>query len=176
MSIEQSGPTSATLGKRIRYLRTQANLTQDDLAGQLNITRQALSNWERDINLPYLDLLEKICTIFGVHMDDLIRGAMNMELNMEINTPQSAIDNDTMKNDIPKTKFIFNKYDLAIGLFYSIGIVLAIGVFFVGGLWSMSSSSAWEISWATFLFAGICVGLAFGLLAHAIITLIRKDR
>ena len=88
MTSEPKTLPALTLGKRIRFLRTQAQLTQDDLAGKLNITRQALSNWERDINLPDLDLLEKICTIFGVHMDELMRGAMNMELNMEMNVPQ----------------------------------------------------------------------------------------
>ena len=46
MTSEPKTLPALTLGKRIRFLRTQAQLTQDDLAGKLNITRQALSNWE----------------------------------------------------------------------------------------------------------------------------------
>lgn len=176
MTNKQSSPSTATLGKRIRLLRTQAQLTQDDLAGQLNVTRQALSNWERDVNLPDLDLLEKICTIFGVHMDELIRGVMNMEMNMEMNLPQENYNQASSNNTAPKKRFSFNKYDLAIGLFYLIGAVLGAGIFFVGGFLSMASSDAWDIGWAAFMFAGISAGLAFGLLAHAIITLTRKDR
>lgn len=166
MISEDNSLPAATLGKRIRFLRTRAQLTQDDLAGQLNVTRQALSNWERDINLPDLDLLEKICTIFGVHMDELIRGAMNMELNTETNAPQECAINTAGPG-----KFLFNKYDLAIGLFYAIGVVLGIGIFFVAGLITMT-----PYSWGAALFAGGCAALVFGLTAHAIITLTRKDR
>ncbi|MFC2717579.1 MAG: ATP-binding cassette domain-containing protein, partial [Veillonella parvula] len=38
-----------TTGKQIRHLRTQSGMTQEELAGELNVTRQALSNWERDV-------------------------------------------------------------------------------------------------------------------------------
>ena len=39
--------TDITTGKQIRHLRTQSGMTQEELAGKLNVTRQALSNWER---------------------------------------------------------------------------------------------------------------------------------
>ena len=35
--------TDITTGKQIRYLRTQSGMTQEELAGELNVTRQALS-------------------------------------------------------------------------------------------------------------------------------------
>ena len=41
--------TNITTGKQIRHLRTQLGMTQEELAGELNVTRQALSNWERDV-------------------------------------------------------------------------------------------------------------------------------
>ena len=34
-------------------------MTQEELAGELNVTRQALSNWERDVNEPDLNMLKK---------------------------------------------------------------------------------------------------------------------
>ena len=46
--------TDITTGKQIRHLRTQSGMTQEELAGKLNVTRQALSNWERDVNEPDL--------------------------------------------------------------------------------------------------------------------------
>ena len=46
---------------------------QEELAGKLNVTRQALSNWERDVNEPDLNTLKKICFLFGVHMDDFAK-------------------------------------------------------------------------------------------------------
>ena len=42
-----------------------------------------------------------------------------------------------------KTKRPFNKYDIAIGLFYAVGIFIGIGIFFVGGLMTMSGTG-WE--------------------------------
>ena len=46
--------TNITTGKQIRHLRTQLGMTQEELAGELNVTRQALSNWEREVSLDYL--------------------------------------------------------------------------------------------------------------------------
>ena len=65
--------TDITSGKQIRHLRTQSGMTQEELAGKLNVTRQALSNWERDVNEPDLNTLKKICFLFGVHMDDFAK-------------------------------------------------------------------------------------------------------
>lgn len=58
--------TNITTGKQIRHLRTQLGMTQEELAGELNVTRQALSNWERDVNEPDLNMLKKICFLFGL--------------------------------------------------------------------------------------------------------------
>ena len=76
-----------------------------------------------------------------------------------------------METNMKKTKRQFNKYDLAIGLFYVAGIFLGIGIFFVGGFATMSS-----VGWGASLFGGCCFSLVFGLLSHAIITLKRDDK
>ena len=60
--------TDITTGKQIRHLRTQSGMTQEELAGKLNVTRQALSNWERDVNEPDLNTLKKICFLFDVNI------------------------------------------------------------------------------------------------------------
>ncbi len=77
MNQEQTNITTGKqirhLGKQIRHLRTQLGMTQEELAGELNVTRQALSNWERDVNEPDLNMLKKICFLFGVNMDDFAK-------------------------------------------------------------------------------------------------------
>ena len=70
-----------------------------------------------------------------------------------------------------KEKRQFNKYDMAIGLFYGVGIFLGIGIFFVGGFMTMSGAG-----WGASLFGGGCFSLVFGLLCHAVITLKRNDK
>lgn len=71
--------TNITTGKQIRHLRTQLGMTQEELAGELNVTRQALSNWERDVNEPDLNMLKKICFLFGVNMDDFAKEVITKE-------------------------------------------------------------------------------------------------
>lgn len=59
--------TDITTGKQIRHLRTQSGMTQEELAGELNVTRQALSNWERDVNEPDLNTLKKFVFFWSPH-------------------------------------------------------------------------------------------------------------
>lgn len=59
--------TNITTGKQIRHLRTQLGMTQEELAGELNVTRQALSNWERDVNEPDLNMLKKFAFFWSQH-------------------------------------------------------------------------------------------------------------
>ena len=63
-----------TLGKRICDLRTARNLSQGDLAEALDVSRQSVSKWETDTSVPDLDKLVKLCGLFEVSMDELVRG------------------------------------------------------------------------------------------------------
>ena len=63
-----------TLGENIVRLRTQRNWSQGDLAGALDISRQSVSKWETDASIPELDKLLKLSELFGVTLDELVRG------------------------------------------------------------------------------------------------------
>ena len=63
-----------TLGKNIVRLRTQKNWSQGDLADALEISRQSVSKWETDVSIPELDNLLKLSALFGVTLDELVRG------------------------------------------------------------------------------------------------------
>ena len=52
-------------GKQIKQIRTKEGLTQEQMAQKLNVTRQAISNWENDKNLPDLELLIQIAQVFS---------------------------------------------------------------------------------------------------------------
>ncbi len=60
-------------GQNIAALRKGKNLSQTALAEQLNISPQAVSKWERGINLPDLDLLLELSMLFHVSIDSLIK-------------------------------------------------------------------------------------------------------
>ena len=89
--------TDITTGKQIRHLRTQLGMTQEELAGELNVTRQALSNWERDVNEPDLNMLKKICFLFGVNMDDFAKEVITkMEIfKSQFYNADGKLDNGT---------------------------------------------------------------------------------
>ena len=62
------------IGDNIYKLRTQKNLSQGDLADALGVSRQSISKWETNGSIPELDKLVKLCDLFGVSMDELVRG------------------------------------------------------------------------------------------------------
>lgn len=157
MDNKQNKVQKSSVGEKIRFHRKKSDMTQDELAKKLNVTRQALSNWERDINTPDINTLQKLSYIFGIQMDDLVMEVMKM------NTVENNVEDTGKKN--------FNKYDMAIGLFYAVALFLGVGIFFTVGFILMT-----PIGWAASLFAGGCTFLVLGLLAHAIITLKRNDK
>ena len=63
-----------TLGENIVRLRTQRNWSQGDLADALDISRQSVSKWETDVSVPELEKLLKLSELFGVTLDELVRG------------------------------------------------------------------------------------------------------
>lgn len=60
------------IGEKIRTLRTEANMTQDELAAKLLVTRTAISKWETGKGWPGVDSLKLIANEFGVSIDSLV--------------------------------------------------------------------------------------------------------
>lgn len=63
-----------TLGERIYQYRTERGLSQLEVAEQLDVSRQSVSKWETDGAVPDLDKLVKLSGLFGVTMDELVKG------------------------------------------------------------------------------------------------------
>lgn len=59
------------IGKKIAYYRKKMDITQEELAEQLGISNQAVSNWETEQNNPDEDVLIKLADIFNVTLDEL---------------------------------------------------------------------------------------------------------
>lgn len=59
------------LGERIRELRLRDGRTQENLAGELGVTAQAVSRWEKGICCPDVELIPPIANFFGVSIDEL---------------------------------------------------------------------------------------------------------
>lgn len=61
-----------TMGEKLQLLRKSRGLSQEQLAAELDVSRQAISKWECGDSTPDLDKLRAICTYFGVTADYLI--------------------------------------------------------------------------------------------------------
>ena len=67
------------IAKRLRKLRLERKLTQDDLAQQLHVTRQAVSNWETGKTVVGIEYLMKLGEIYGVSVDAILHGERSVE-------------------------------------------------------------------------------------------------
>ena len=59
-------------GEMLKMMRKSRNLNQVQLAAQLNVTKQTISNWENNNLLPSIDMLVKISHYFSVSTDYLL--------------------------------------------------------------------------------------------------------
>lgn len=98
-----------TTANRLYELRKQHGYSQDELADKLNVSRQAISKWERSESSPDTDNLIALAKLYGVSLDELLNytpaksceeskesQAQTQDENTDENA-QSAVDDD--KND-----------------------------------------------------------------------------
>lgn len=79
-----------SLGEQIRSLRKTAGLSQEALAEQLGVSRQAVSKWENDSGLPETEKLIRMSQIFDVSLDTLVQN--DTPQPPVAHTPQSESD------------------------------------------------------------------------------------
>lgn len=61
-----------TFGEKLKKLRCDNGLTQEQLAEKIFVTRTAISKWETDKGYPSIDSLKQLSNLFQVSIDDLI--------------------------------------------------------------------------------------------------------
>ncbi len=71
-------------GERLKDLRVQNDMTQEDVASKLFVTKQAVSRWENGNCLPDVATLGKLAEIFDVNIDYLLIGNDNVKIEKEI--------------------------------------------------------------------------------------------
>ena len=61
-----------TIAEKIKQLRKDNNMTQEDLAEKLNVSRQTISKWETNITIPDADNIVAISKLFNITTDELL--------------------------------------------------------------------------------------------------------
>ena len=65
------------LGNKIMTLRKKNNLSQEDLAEKIGVTRQTISKWELEETTPDINQAKKLSIIFNISLDELVNNDVN---------------------------------------------------------------------------------------------------
>ncbi|VTS12246.1 helix-turn-helix domain-containing protein [Streptococcus pseudoporcinus] len=108
--------------KQLKKYRLEKNYSQDTLADQLFISRQAISKWENGDSTPDLENLIKLAEIFDVTLDQLVRGK---ESTSSLDN-ENSLENDNL-NLLEGREYVINpetgKYEKRDGLTIFIDLV-----------------------------------------------------
>lgn len=99
------------IGKTISTLRKEKNMTQSEVADKLGVSYQAVSKWERDESLPDITLLPEIADLFGITIDQLLRGGLEMNDQEIVHAKEivESVSNEDMNDQI--TEFVNQQFE-----------------------------------------------------------------
>lgn len=159
--------------ERIKSVRKDRGLTQEQFAEKLLVTRQAVSNWENGRNLPDIEMLIMMAKTFDVSLDDLILGDRK-ENDMAENMAAKLISDGS---EVRKAKF--NVIGISIGaamLLISMALVgiKACSVEYIDPITGLLHENFFLLPMAAlFLFAGVAAFLITGV--RNIVMLVRNS-
>ena len=117
------------LGKQIKKYRQESQLSQEELANRVYVSRQTISNWENDKSYPDVNSLVLLSEIFQISLDNLIKG-----------------DIEVMKDVIQKEEIEkMNRYGKSYTIMLIATAVSAVPLFMWLGVWAFIP---WGIIWA----------------------------
>ena len=140
-----------TFGEKLKKLRNEKQLSQEDLANQLGVSKQAISKWEQDIALPDTNNLILIAKIFKVSLDDLVNYNDDLNNNNIIN----ETDEKSQEEKDEKEYETFEKTPL----FAILAAIIFVSCFLVFILVGIYVTNGWNFSWIAILFIPILLSL-----------------
>ena len=81
------------IGEKLKNYRTSAGMAQEQLAEEINVSRQTISNWENGKSLPDVISLIKISDLYQISLDELLKGDGKM-------MDKIKKDTDTVKSNL----------------------------------------------------------------------------
>ena len=116
------------LGKQIKKHRQEVQLSQEELAERVYVSRQTISNWENDKSYPDVNSLVLLSETFQISLDNLIKG-----------------DIEVMKDVIQKEEIEkMTRYGKIYTIMLIATAVSAVPLFMLLGVWSLIP---WGIIW-----------------------------
>ena len=126
--MSMQGGEEMEFGKQIKKLRQEAQLSQEELAERIYVSRQTISNWENDKSYPDVNSLVLLSETFQISLDKLIKG-----------------DIEVMKDVIQKEEIEkMNRYGGIYTMMLIASAVSAVPLFMLLGVWALIP---WGIIW-----------------------------
>ncbi len=72
------------LGERLYELRRKKNLSQEEMAEKLNVSRQTISKWETNQSQPDFDKIIPLCQLFNISSEELLTGKKAIKDSVEV--------------------------------------------------------------------------------------------
>ena len=117
------------LNEQIKKYRTEMNISQEELAEKIYVTRQSISNWENGKTYPDIHSLLLLSSLFGISLDQLVKG-----------------DIEIMKEEIKKEETAkMNRYGKIYTIMLITTAISAVPLFMWLGVWAFIP---WGIIWA----------------------------
>ena len=124
------------LGKQIKKHRQEVQLSQEELAERVYVSRQTISNWENDKSYPDVNSLVLLSETFQISLDNLIKG-----------------DIEVMKDVIQKEEIEkMNRYGKIYTILLIATAVSAVPLFMLLGVWALIP---WGIIWGISMYFAI---------------------
>ena len=90
------------LGEKIRSLRKDNGISQEELAEKLGVSRQSVSLWENGQTMPSMDSIVAIAKIFNVSTDLLLNNDIGIETEEKLDLPK---EQDVPQQEMEETTF-----------------------------------------------------------------------
>ncbi len=161
----------------LKKIRKDNNLSQEELAEKLNVTRQSVSKWESGVAYPEMDKVIQICKMFNLNIDDLLNKDITevKEIKESKNTVNKYIEDflgyitkvtklfSSLKFK-GKVKCIFEQLLLIFIIFILVMIVGGIGSYILDTILSFIPRFTYNFIYNIFEGIYIVVALIFGVL------------
>ncbi|WP_225049956.1 helix-turn-helix domain-containing protein [Priestia megaterium] len=115
------------LGEQLQKLREQKNMSREELAQEMNVSRQAVYKWENNKGYPDIENLIKLSDLYNITLDELIKGDRSFQKKIVINEKKNNIE------DLSDPGFLVGIILGFVGLFLDLGTFSA-GITILGFL------------------------------------------
>ena len=78
-----------TIGEKISQLRITNNISQEQLAEKISVSRQSVSKWEMNQALPQIDKVLQICELFSISTDELLQNKISIDPKQKSSNTQN---------------------------------------------------------------------------------------